>query len=45
MWYSLGAENGAQHGAALRDALAKQMTPDQIAEAKKLAQEWKPKAK
>ena len=43
-WYNLGAANGAQRGAALRDALAKQMTPDQIAEAQKLAQEWKPKA-
>ena len=45
MWYSLGAANGAQRGAALRDALAKQMTPDQIAEAQKLAREWKPKGK
>ena len=29
----------------LRDALAKQMTPAQIAEAQKLAREWKPKQK
>jgi hypothetical protein len=27
-----------------RDTFAKQMTPDQIAEAKNLAREWKPKA-
>jgi TPR repeat protein len=45
MWYSLGAANGAKRGAALRDALAKQMPPDQIAEAHKRAQEWKPKRK
>ena len=41
MWFNLGAANGAKRGAALRDALAKQMTPDQIAEAQKLAREWK----
>ncbi len=45
MWYTLGAANGAKRGAALRDALAKRMTPDQIAEAQQLAQEWKPKGK
>ena len=45
MWYHLGAANGATRGAALRDALAKQMTPDQIAEAQQLAREWKPKGK
>jgi uncharacterized protein len=45
MWYSLGAANGAQRGAALRDALAQQMPLDQIAEARKRAREWKPKGK
>lgn len=45
MWYTLGAANGAKRGAALRDALAKRMTPDQIAEAQQLAREWKPKGK
>ena len=45
MRYSLGAANGATRGATLRDALAKQMTPDQIAEAHKRAREWKPKSK
>jgi len=45
MWYSLGAASGAQRGVALRDALAKQMPLDQIAEARKRAQEWKPKGK
>jgi hypothetical protein len=29
----------------LRHLLAKQMTPPQISEAKKLAEEWKPKGK
>lgn len=45
MWYTLGAAKGAERGVALRDALAKQMTPEQIAEANQLAQEWKPKGK
>jgi TPR repeat protein len=45
MWYLLGATGGADRGAARRDALAKQMTPEQIVEAQKLAQEWKPKSK
>ena len=45
MWYSLGAAHGMEAGARLRDALAKRMDPDQIAEAQKLAREWKPKGK
>jgi hypothetical protein len=45
MWYSLGASKGVEAGARLRDALAKRMDPDQIAEAQKLAREWKPKGK
>jgi TPR repeat protein len=45
MWYNLAAANGYKPAAELRDALAKQMTPAQIAEAKKLAREWKPKGK
>jgi uncharacterized protein len=44
-WYSLAATNGDKPAAELRDATAKQMTPAQIAEAQKLAQEWKPKQK
>jgi TPR repeat protein len=43
MWYSLAAAHGEQRAAEARDALAKQMTPAQIAEAQKLAREWKPK--
>ena len=44
-WYNLAATNGDKPAAELRDALAKQMTPAQIAEAQKLAREWKPKGK
>jgi uncharacterized protein len=45
MWYNLCAAQGTLGQAAavpLRDALATQMTPAQIAEAQKLASEWKP---
>ena len=42
MWYNLAAANGGNKGAELRDGLAKRMTPAQIAEAQKLAREWKP---
>ncbi len=41
-WYNLAATYGEKRGAEARDALAKQMTPAQIAEAQKLAREWKP---
>lgn len=44
-WYNLAATNGDKPAAELRDALANQMTPAQIAEAQKLAREWKPKTK
>jgi TPR repeat protein len=43
MWFNLGAAGGEKKAAELRDMLAKQMTPAQIAEAQKLAREWKPK--
>ena len=42
IWYNLAAANGGKRGALLRDNLATQMTPSQIAEAQKLAREWKP---
>jgi uncharacterized protein len=45
MWYKLGAANGGKSGAIMRDELAVRMTSDQLAEAKKLAREWKPKPK
>jgi uncharacterized protein len=41
MWYSLAAGNGHVGAAVYRDDLAKQMTPAQIAEAHKRAQQWK----
>jgi TPR repeat protein len=43
MWYNLAAANGDKAGAEFRDDLARKMTPAQIAEAQKLAREWKPK--
>jgi TPR repeat protein len=42
MWYSLAAAQGDQSAAEARDALAKQMTSAQTAEAQKLARKWKP---
>ena len=44
-WYSLATTNGDKPAPQLRDLLANHMTPAQIAEAQKLAQEWKPKGK
>ena len=43
MWYNLAATRGLKLGRKSRDSLAKQMTPAQIAEAQRLAREWKPK--
>jgi len=45
MWYKLGAANGGKTAALQRDELAIRMTSDQLAEAKKLAREWKPNSK
>jgi hypothetical protein len=52
MWFNLAAAHfpasatGDRDAAAnYRDLVAKKMTPDQIAEAQKLAREWKPKSK
>ncbi|HSS29384.1 MAG TPA: tetratricopeptide repeat protein [Nitrospiraceae bacterium] len=44
-WYNLGAAHGDLKAAEARDALAPQMSAAQIAEAQRLAREWKPKAK
>ena len=44
-WYSLAATNGDKPAPQLRDLIANQMTPAQIAEAQRLAREWKPKGK
>ena len=39
MWSNLGASNGNEMGVGLRDLVATEMTPAQIAEAQKLARE------
>ena len=42
MWFTLAATHGYQHGNRNRDYTAHRMTPEQIAEAQKLANEWTP---
>ena len=42
-WYNLAGGKGYADAAKARDLVAAKMTPAQIAEAQKLAQEWKPK--
>ena len=41
MWYNLAAAQSFGVAAELRNFLAKSMTPEQIADAQKLAREWK----
>jgi hypothetical protein len=47
MWFNLSASNSSGdyqgQGAKARDEVAGKMTPGQIAEAQRLAREWKPK--
>ncbi len=43
MWWSLAASQGNETATNSLDIVADNMTPDQIAEAEKLAREWKPK--
>ena len=43
MWLSLAAARGDQDAISNRNRVARQMTPAQIAEAQKLAREWKSK--
>ncbi len=43
MWFNLAAAQGKESYRKSRDILAEQMTPAQIAEAQRLAREWKPK--
>jgi uncharacterized protein len=45
MWLSLAAAQGSELAGAFRNELTKRMTPAQIAEAQRLAQEWKPRRK
>jgi len=42
MWFDLSATQGRDGAAAFRDLVKRRMTPGQIAEAQKLAREWKP---
>lgn len=42
MWFSLSAAQGYKNGLINLDLTAKRMTSAQIAEAQKLAREWKP---
>jgi len=42
MWFNLAAAKGNETAAKARDSTAELMTPAQIAEAQKLAREWKP---
>jgi len=43
MWFDLAGEQGYLEAQNYRDELAKMMNPAQVAEAKRLAKEWKPK--
>ncbi len=42
MWSNVAAARGMKNAAKYRDEIAQHMTPTQIAEAQKLAREWKP---
>jgi TPR repeat protein len=42
MWLNLAAAGGDKNAVKARDLVAKLMTPDQIAEAQRMAREWKP---
>ena len=42
MWYSLAASSGHRRARFSKNTLANQMTPAQIAEAERIAAEWKP---
>jgi TPR repeat protein len=42
MWFNLAAAPGYRFAAAEKDSIASQMTSAQIAEAQKLAREWRP---
>ena len=43
MWLQLAAAQGGEFYQSQRNEAEKQMTPDQIAQAKALAAAWKPK--
>jgi uncharacterized protein len=43
MWFNLAASGGHKNAVQGRDMVAAKMAPAQLAEAQKLAREWKPK--
>jgi len=43
-WGALSAQKGVKNGATLRDFVAKEMTPAELAEAERLVAEWYQKA-
>jgi len=43
MWLNLSSAQGNANATRNRDSIAAKMTPEQIAEAQKMAREWKPK--
>ncbi len=43
MWLNLAAGNGHTKARELLELIAKEMTPEQVAAAQKMAREWKPK--
>lgn len=45
MWFNLAGAQGDKDAVSNRDYAATLMTPDQIAEAQRLAREWKPTPK
>ena len=42
MWFNLAAAQGDGDAARTRVAIARRMTPDQVAEAQRMAREWRP---
>ncbi len=44
MWWNLAAAQGIENAKTNRDIVASRMTPDQLAEAQRMAREWKPAA-
>jgi hypothetical protein len=43
MWSNIAAASGDDAGAKIRESASKEMTPEQIAKARQMSQEWKPR--
>lgn len=43
MWLDLAVAGGAANAGIIRDSVAARMTPEQIADARRMAREWQPK--